>query len=73
MAWDPNDLDMLTAQWEEVKEIPEVPGSYYMTRAIDQAFWSVINDGIYAKDAINKWSLVADKEIKRKISEYPNA
>lgn len=73
MAWDPNDLDELTDQWKEVKEIPEVPGSYYMTRAIDQAFWSVINDNINAKDAINKWSIVADNEIKRKISEYPNA
>ena len=73
MAWDPNDLGELTAQWKEVKEIPEVPGSYYMTRAIDQAFWYVINDNVNAKDAINKWAIVANNEIKRKISEYPNA
>ena len=73
MAWDPNDLNTLVSQWEEVKEVPEVPGSYYMTRAVDQAFWSVLNDKVNAKDAINKWSLVADKEIARKISEYPNA
>ncbi len=73
LAWNPTDLDVLLSQWEEVKEVPEVPGSYYVVRAIDQAFWSVINDGSNAKDAINKWSVVANNEIKRKIEEYPNA
>ncbi|MBE6781766.1 MAG: extracellular solute-binding protein [Ruminococcaceae bacterium] len=73
MAWDPAALETITEQWKEVKEVPEVPGSYYMARAIDQAFWSVINDGSNAKDAINKWSIIADNEIKRKIEEYPNA
>lgn len=70
LSWEPDDLDKLLNQWEQVKEIPEVPGSYYLTRAVDQAFWSVINDGTNSKDAITKWSLVADKEIKRKIEEY---
>ena len=70
LAWDPEDLAALNEQWKHVKEVPEVPGSYYTARAIDQAYWSVINDGINAKDAINKWSLVADNEIKRKIEEY---
>ncbi len=70
LAWDPDDLIALNDQWAQVKELPEVPGSYYTTRAIDQAFWSVINDGINAKDAINKWSIVADNEIARKIKEY---
>ncbi len=70
LAWDPEDLKALNEQWSMVKELPEVPGSYYTTRAVDQAFWSVINDGINAKDAINKWSIVADNEIKRKIEEY---
>ena len=70
LGWDPEDLAALNEQWKYVEEVPEVPGSYYTTRAIDQAFWSVMNDGINAKDAINKWSLVADNEIKRKIEEY---
>ena len=70
LAWDPEDLVALNEQWEQVAEVPEVPGSYYVTRAVDQAFWSVLNDGINAKDAINKWSMVADNEIKRKIEEY---
>lgn len=70
LAWDPDDLNSLNEQWSKVKELPEVPGSYYTTRAVDQAFWSVINDNASAKDTINKWSIVADNEIARKIEEY---
>lgn len=70
MAWDNKDLEIILEQWSKVDEIPEVPGSYYFSRAIDQAFWSVMNDGVNAKDAITKWSQVADAEIERKIEEY---
>ncbi len=70
LAWDNQDLAVITEQWSRVKEVPEVPGSYYFSRALDQAFWSVINDGINAKDAITKWSQTADAEIERKIEEY---
>ena len=70
LAWDNQDLEIILEQWSKVKEVPEVPGSYYSSRAIDQAFWSVINDKVNAKDAITKWSKVADAEIERKIKEY---
>ena len=70
LAWDNRDLEVILEQWQRVEEVPEVPGSYYFSRALDQAFWSVINDGTNAKDAIAKWSQVADAEIERKIKEY---
>ena len=70
LSWDPDDLGALLNQWEKVKEVPEVPGSYYLSRAVDQAFWSVMNDNTNPKDAVVKWSKVADEEIQRKIKEY---
>lgn len=70
LSWKPDDLEKLLAQYEKVREVPEVPGSYYFTRAVDQAFWSVINNGNNPKDAITEWSEVADLEIARKIKEY---
>ena len=70
LAWNSGDLDIILKQWSRVKEVPEVPGSYYLGRALDQAYWSVLNDGVNAKDAIVKWSKAADSEIKRKIEEY---
>ena len=57
-------------QWQQVKEVGEVPGSYDVTRAIDQAYWTVIEDGTKVKDAVTKWSKIADREIERKIEEY---
>ncbi len=70
LPWENSDLDILLEQWSNVEEIPEIPGSYYLTRAVDQAYWSVVNGDSRAKDAIVKWSKVADDEIKRKIKEY---
>ncbi len=70
LAWDKDDLVILNEQWQQVKEVGEVPGSYDVTRAIDQAYWTVIEDGTKVKDAVTKWSKVADREIARKIEEY---
>ncbi len=70
LAWDKDDLVVLNKQWQQVKEVGEVPGSYDVTRAIDQAFWTVIEDDTKVKDAVTKWSKVADREIARKIEEY---
>lgn len=70
LAWDKRDLNIILEQWSKVVEQPEVPGGYYLSRALDQAFWSVLNDNVAAKDAVVKWADVADGEIARKIKEY---
>ena len=69
-SWNDNDLDVLMEQWSYVEEIPEVPGSYYLVRAVDQAFWTVVNSKSNASDAMIKWNAVANDEIKRKVEEY---
>lgn len=71
LSWEGNAFDSILAQWENVKEIPEIPGSYYVSRSIDQAFWSVYNGEMPEKEAISEWAKVSDMEIKRKIAEYP--
>ncbi len=70
LAWDKDDLVILNDQWSQIKEVQEVPGSYDVTRSIDQAFWAVLEDHSKVKDAVTKWSKSADKEIDRKIKEY---
>ncbi len=70
LAWDKDDLAVLNDQWSQIKEVQEVPGSYDVTRSIDQAFWAVLEDDAKVKDAVTKWSKSADKEIQRKIEEY---
>lgn len=70
LNWDSRSLNTILSQWEKVREVPEVPGSYYVSRSIDQAFWSVDNGTLSPKEAIYYWSEVSDKEIARKIKEY---
>ncbi len=68
-SWKTEDRDLLLEQWEQVEEIREVPGSYYLARAVDQAFWATVN-GEKASESIIRWSAVANDEIERKIKEY---
>lgn len=70
LSWDPETLEVIMQQWENVKEIPEVPGSYYVARSIDQAFWAVNNKTDSPREAMIKWAEVSDREIERKIKEY---
>ncbi|MBO4432632.1 MAG: extracellular solute-binding protein [Clostridia bacterium] len=70
MSWKYSDIPVLKAQFEAVSEISEVPGSYYVSRAVDQAFWNVVTNGRNVKDALIEWGNVANEEIERKIEEY---
>lgn len=72
MDWDSEDLEILLEQREWIEEIPEIPGSYYVSRSVDQAFWGVINKSERPKDMLEKWGQIANQEIKRKIAEYSN-
>ena len=69
-SWNADDLVILQEQWSHVEELPEVPGGYYVSRAIDQAYWAVLNGKDNEKDAMLEWGEVADNEIARKIKEY---
>ena len=70
LSWDEEALEVIMGQWDKVAEIAEVPGSYYVSRSIDQAFWATKNGKKSAKEAIIDWSITSDKEIARKIKEY---
>jgi ABC-type glycerol-3-phosphate transport system substrate-binding protein len=69
-SWNADDLEILRAQWDCVQELPEVPGGYYVARAVDQAYWAVLNGNDNEKDAMLEWGKVSDNEIARKIAEY---
>ncbi|MBQ3052499.1 MAG: extracellular solute-binding protein [Clostridia bacterium] len=70
MSWDKEHLATLLEQRTWIKEVPEVPGSYYLSRSVDQAFWDVYNNDANPKDTLTKWDKIADSEIQRKIAQY---
>lgn len=70
MSWKRQDLEVILSAWDKLEEVEEVPGSYYLTRAVDQAYWAVVNGTSSSKEALMTWSRFADNEIERKINEY---
>jgi len=70
MGWDKESVKVLLEQWSKMKEVPEVAGSYYTARSIDQAYWNVVNNAQNAKDMLIKWAEISDAEIERKRNQY---
>ena len=72
MAWDVESLKVINTAWNDVREIREVPGSYYVARSLDFAFWNVASMSKNPKDMMQTWGEEADAEIKRKLEQYAN-
>ena len=47
-------------------EVPEIPGGYYVSRNIDNAFRQVYYNGENARDTLNYWMNAVDEELARK-------
>lgn len=63
-------LETLKAQWAQVKEMPEVPGGYYVPRAVDQAFWNVVENNKTVREMLLEWDTVVDREMQEKRLQY---
>lgn len=71
-AWEDDMLENVLDAWQYVEEIPEYPGSYYVTRSIYQAFWNVASAGKSTKDMLMKFGTEANEEMARKWKQYEN-
>ena len=70
LGWDEGFWEEIELAWDEVQEVPEFPGSYYVSRAIYQSYWNVVNDRENVKDVIMKYGKEANDEIARKWKQY---
>lgn len=70
MSWENGVDKQLAAARSNVQEVPEYPGSYYLSRALDHSFWNVINSNEQPKDMLMTWGKEADEEIARKWAQY---
>ena len=72
LPWTSDELDTILAQWDDVRQIPEVPGGYYVSRNIDNAFRACTVKGKDIKETFTYWMQETNKEIKRKRDQYIN-
>lgn len=70
LTWTEEELTAIMAARENLKDLPEVPGGYQVSRSIDMAFYNVVNTNVNAKDSLLEWGKVADDEIARKWEQY---
>lgn len=70
LSWTEEELAAILEAREHVRELPEYPGGYQVSRSIDMAFYEVVNDGVNERDVMTEWGKVADDEIIRKWEQY---
>lgn len=72
LQWDANMKDVILTAMSQISEIPEYPGSYYVSRSVYQAFWNVVENKQNSKKTLLKFAEEADEEIARKWRQYEN-
>lgn len=70
LGWTSSIYRNLTTQWDWVKGNPEVPGSYFTPRHIENAFRKVYNDMEDPRETILDYTQIIDREITNKRKEF---
>ena len=70
LGWSDAEKAVLTAQWEEVTDIMQIPGNYFISRCLTNAFRSVVDDDRNPVRALNIYNEDMNAEIARKRQEF---
>ncbi len=68
--WSRAEQAALLEQWRQVEEIPELPGGYYTSRNIDNAFRDVVFSMEHPRESLFYWNKQINEEIERKRYEF---
>jgi len=70
LPWPMDDYRRLTDQWEWVQGIPEVPGGYFTSRHLTNAFSTVMNRDFNYRDTLLNHVQIINNEISAKRIEF---
>ncbi|WP_339319514.1 extracellular solute-binding protein [Paenibacillus sp. FSL R10-2734] len=70
LPWKQEDLNSILEQWRWYKEIPNVPGSYFLDREIQNAWNRTVVDGINYRSSLETAIDAIDVEMRRKMVEF---
>ena len=70
LPWPAQDYKKLRQQWQYVREIPVIPGGYYISRHLENAWKEVVFNGEIPRDILNKYVREINKEITKKRIEF---
>ena len=69
LPWSARELTAITAQREVVSEIPEIPGSYIVSRNLTNIFYDIINNNANIRESLLRYSRIIDEELESKQAE----
>ncbi len=70
LPWTQAELEVLLTQLADSRAVPEVPGSYFLGRHLNNAFRAVVISGKDLKDTLEKYGTVIDDELTVKRREF---
>ena len=70
LPWPSRDFSNLKIQLASARAMPEVPGGYFVSRHVDNAFRTVIYDNKDAREVLYDYALTINKEIDTKRKEF---
>jgi len=70
LSWGSEQLEYLELQRSIVTDIPNIPGSYFTQRAINNAFVSAVIDNQNPREALLYWNEEINFELERKREEF---
>ncbi len=70
IPWSGNELESLLSVFDNIYDLEEIPGGYYSSRNIDNAFKEVVYNNENARETLNYWNDKTNDEIIRKRKEF---
>lgn len=70
LPWPNAEASLIREQWEQVQDVPQLPGSYFTSRNISFAFRAVVYKNQNTKEVLRKYTQEIDSEISRKRLEF---
>jgi len=70
LPWSYKEYQSLLLQWKSIKGVPQIPGSYFTPRHLDNAFRSVVYNGSDSRETLYDYVKNINDEITAKRKEF---
>lgn len=70
LRWNEEHKQIILEQWEHLKEVPKIPGSYIIEREISNTWTSVVYEDANLRSSVSDAMIKINKEVRRKMIEF---
>lgn len=70
LPWKREDANVILQQWAWYKDIPNLPGGYFLSRELNNAWIRTVVDGMNERSSLELAIIDIDRELRRKQQEF---